>query len=556
MLIFGQDGAASVVERDTARMAEICRAEGAISVEVAADEDAAGKLLAARRGAIPALARLAPTLILEDATVPRSELAGMVRDVQRIAEEEGLLIAVFGHAGDGNLHPTCCIDDRDPDQVARVHRAFDRIFEAALARGGTITGEHGIGVTKLHVPREAPGPGRHRAAARHQARVRPARAAQPRQGGAVTRAGCRGAGPRAVSGRPAAHLHLVRVLPVGLPDLPGHAQRGVVAARPHQPDARARGGHARRGRRARGAVVLPRLPRVRARLPGRRALRRAARARPRRHRARHAIPSCPACCWRSARRAGTRLVGRMMRIGPAARPAPASRRPARCARAAGRRRSWPRRRPGACAGSVGPEDGEPAALFLGCVGHLMFSGAAHAACGTLATAGYRVTTPREQGCCGALHAHNGDLEGARELADWTIASFAGSEGPIVTTAGGCGAFMADYGTLLGTPEAQAFGGRVRDYSTLLAGRELPALHGAPAAGRLPGLVPPAQRPEGHARAARAARLAARRRGRRPAERRPLLRRRRHVRADAARRLAALPRRQARARSPRRASMRS
>jgi len=71
----------------------------------------------------------------------------MVRDVQAIAADEGLLIAVFGHAGDGNLHPTCCIDDRDPDQVARVHRAFDRIFTAALARGGTITGEHGVGLT-------------------------------------------------------------------------------------------------------------------------------------------------------------------------------------------------------------------------------------------------------------------------------------------------------------------------------------------------------------------------------------------------------------------------
>ena len=82
----------------------------------------------------------------------------MVRDVQRIAEEEGLLIAVFGHAGDGNLHPTCCIDDRDPDQVARVHRAFERIFEAALARGGTITGEHGIGVTKLQYLEQRLGP--------------------------------------------------------------------------------------------------------------------------------------------------------------------------------------------------------------------------------------------------------------------------------------------------------------------------------------------------------------------------------------------------------------
>jgi glycolate oxidase len=149
MLVFGQDGAAELVERDVARMAEACRAEGALSVQVAADDAEADRLLQARRGAIPALARLAPTLMLEDATVPRSELAGMVREVQAIAEDEGLLIAVFGHAGDGNLHPTCCIDEDDPDQVERAHRAFHRIFEAALARGGTITGEHGIGATKL-----------------------------------------------------------------------------------------------------------------------------------------------------------------------------------------------------------------------------------------------------------------------------------------------------------------------------------------------------------------------------------------------------------------------
>ncbi len=242
MLIFGQDGAASVVERDTAKMAEICREEGALSVEVAADEDAAGKLLAARRGAIPALARLAPTLILEDATVPRSELAGMVREVQRIAEEEGLLIAVFGHAGDGNLHPTCCIDERDPDQVARVHRAFERIFEAALARGRH---DHRRARHRRHeaaVSGAAPRAGRHRLAARHQAGVRPARVAQSRQGGAVTAPGRLDGWPRAVSGRSAAHVHLVRVLPLGLSDLSGHPQRGVLSARPDQPHARPRSG--------------------------------------------------------------------------------------------------------------------------------------------------------------------------------------------------------------------------------------------------------------------------------------------------------------------------
>ena len=82
----------------------------------------------------------------------------MVRDVQRIAAEEGVLMPVFGHAGDGNLHPICCIDERDADQVERTHRAFERIFDAALARGGTITGEHGIGVTKLQYLEQRLGP--------------------------------------------------------------------------------------------------------------------------------------------------------------------------------------------------------------------------------------------------------------------------------------------------------------------------------------------------------------------------------------------------------------
>jgi glycolate oxidase iron-sulfur subunit len=180
----------------------------------------------------------------------------------------------------------------------------------------------------------------------------------------------------------------------------------------------------------------------------------------------------------------TRLAGRMMRIGQLLglhrlAPSKGLRASGKAAPLVGSPADLRMRE------HVGPEDGAPAALFLGCLGHLMFPGAAHAACGTLATAGYAVTTPREQGCCGALHAHNGDLDGARKLADWTIRSFAGSEGPVVTTAGGCGAFMADYGMLLGTPEAEAFGARVRDYSTLvdgpalLEGGALPAAEAAP-----------------------------------------------------------------------------
>jgi glycolate oxidase iron-sulfur subunit len=174
----------------------------------------------------------------------------------------------------------------------------------------------------------------------------------------------------------------------------------------------------------------------------------------------------------------TRLAGRLMRLGQLLQLHRLA--PSRALRATGR--AAPTVTGSAdlrVRRSVGPQDGPPAALFLGCVGHLLFSSASHAACDTLARAGYHVVTPPEQGCCGALHAHNGDLAGARALADWTVRSFAGVNGPIVTTAGGCGAFMADYGTLLGSPEAADFGARVRDYSTLLAGHALPALHAGP-----------------------------------------------------------------------------
>ena len=148
-----------VVERDTARMAEICREEGAISVEVAADEDAAGKLLAARRGAIPALARLAPTLILEDATVPRSELAGMVRDVQRDRRgggppDRGLRARRRRQPAPDLLHRRA----RPRPGRARAPRVRPHLRRRRSRAAGTITGEHGIGVTKLQYLEQRLGP--------------------------------------------------------------------------------------------------------------------------------------------------------------------------------------------------------------------------------------------------------------------------------------------------------------------------------------------------------------------------------------------------------------
>jgi glycolate oxidase len=105
-------------------------------------------LAAARRNAFSALARRRPTTILEDVTVPRSELAGMVRFIADTAASFNLQIGTFGHMGDGNLHPTFLTDERDTDEIARVHRALDAIVTRTLELGGTITGEHGVGLAK------------------------------------------------------------------------------------------------------------------------------------------------------------------------------------------------------------------------------------------------------------------------------------------------------------------------------------------------------------------------------------------------------------------------
>ncbi|MDO8585762.1 MAG: FAD-linked oxidase C-terminal domain-containing protein [Armatimonadota bacterium] len=106
------------------------------------------RLWEARRSAIPALARARPTTMLEDVTVPVTALSEMTLFIQQMAREHSVSVATFGHAGDGNLHPTFLADDRDEDEIARVKQATAEIFEKAIALGGTVSGEHGIGMTK------------------------------------------------------------------------------------------------------------------------------------------------------------------------------------------------------------------------------------------------------------------------------------------------------------------------------------------------------------------------------------------------------------------------
>jgi glycolate oxidase len=148
LLFMETDGHPAVVAEEASEMESICRTHGAREVRVAQDDQDATRLAAARRTAFSALARVAPTTILEDVTVPRSQLAPMIRFIQAVAQKHQLRIGTFGHMGDGNLHPTCLTNERHPDEMHRVETAFREIFAETIRLGGSITGEHGVGTAK------------------------------------------------------------------------------------------------------------------------------------------------------------------------------------------------------------------------------------------------------------------------------------------------------------------------------------------------------------------------------------------------------------------------
>ncbi len=149
LLLFGDDGEPETVERSLRRMGEVCTEEGALEVTVAEEVAQSEALLAARRCSLPALSRLNTLTVLEDVTVPRPHLPEMVDRIAAAASRHDVLIGTFGHAGDGNLHPTAVVDVRDAEAIERTHRAFAEIFAAAIELAGTITGEHGVGAAKL-----------------------------------------------------------------------------------------------------------------------------------------------------------------------------------------------------------------------------------------------------------------------------------------------------------------------------------------------------------------------------------------------------------------------
>jgi glycolate oxidase len=149
MLLFALDGNyEQIVISETEAVAQICRDAGASGVRVAADESENDKLWEARRAVSPALARRRPNKLGEDVSVPRSELPELVRGIAEISRRYNLPIPVFGHAGDGNLHPNILCDRSDPEEMTRVREAAAEIFRLAVRLGGTLSGEHGIGLLK------------------------------------------------------------------------------------------------------------------------------------------------------------------------------------------------------------------------------------------------------------------------------------------------------------------------------------------------------------------------------------------------------------------------
>ncbi|HAA90220.1 MAG: Glycolate oxidase subunit GlcD [Thermoanaerobacterales bacterium 50_218] len=148
ILIMEVDGPAELVEKQAVQVAELCRENGAREVKIAADEKDRDEIWRARRAVSAAVVQIKPTKISEDIAVPRSQIPKMVRRLKEIAARYDLNLVIFGHAGDGNLHPNILCDQNDAEEMERVRKAIAELFKAAVELGGTLTGEHGIGTMK------------------------------------------------------------------------------------------------------------------------------------------------------------------------------------------------------------------------------------------------------------------------------------------------------------------------------------------------------------------------------------------------------------------------
>lgn len=148
IILIEADGHPVAVEEEIRKTAAICREFGARDVRIANNESEREELWKARKLVSPAITRIKPTKISEDATVPRAKIPEMFERLRAIRDKYNICLVVFGHAGDGNLHPNIMADARDKDEMRRVEEAVGEIFQAAVELGGTLSGEHGIGTMK------------------------------------------------------------------------------------------------------------------------------------------------------------------------------------------------------------------------------------------------------------------------------------------------------------------------------------------------------------------------------------------------------------------------
>ncbi len=157
LLLMLADGEPEAVDQETATLAELARTSGAERVVVARTAGDEANLWQARRVIAPALARIRPNRLGEDISVPVPQIAACVSRIKQVSAAYELPIVVFGHAGDGNLHPNILFDTRNPSELARLWPCAEAIFAVALEMGGTLSGEHGIGTLKRPFMRQALG---------------------------------------------------------------------------------------------------------------------------------------------------------------------------------------------------------------------------------------------------------------------------------------------------------------------------------------------------------------------------------------------------------------
>jgi glycolate oxidase subunit GlcD len=149
ILLIEVDGLVAGLETDVARVEAMCKGAGARTVRIARDDAERARLWQGRKKAFGAMGRISPHLVVQDAVIPRTRLPDVLATIHEIAERHRIKVCNVFHAGDGNLHPNISYDANDPDEQARVHGAMKEIMAACVAAGGTITGEHGIGLDKL-----------------------------------------------------------------------------------------------------------------------------------------------------------------------------------------------------------------------------------------------------------------------------------------------------------------------------------------------------------------------------------------------------------------------